>query len=108
MIFLIGGGSLLTSVGTAMIWSPLANCGFLRRSMISMRYRPCRLSSQTRRRLAIAASEFGVCPAMYNLILLTSCFACFFRLWFAPTGLLGAFIALLLPGGCGAPGAPCS
>ena len=64
MMDLTGGGSLLTSVGMAMIWSPLASCGFSIKSTTSMRYLPLSLSSQIFLRLAIAAMEFGVWPAM--------------------------------------------
>jgi hypothetical protein len=60
LIFLIGGGSFLTKVGMARIWSPRASLGFSKRSITSIWYLPVRRSSQICLRLANAARHLGV------------------------------------------------
>src|SRR4030043_739038 len=66
IIFFSGSGSFLSSVGMAIIWSPLASWGFFKRSIPSMRYFPARCSSQIFFKLAKAVIDFGVWPATYK------------------------------------------
>src|ERR1700723_155413 len=67
IIFRIGTGKLRTSVGIARISSSCARCGCFTRSITSSRYfLPSKCSVQMRFRLASAASDRGVCPAMYS------------------------------------------
>lgn len=67
IIFLIGSGTLRTRVGMANIWSPSANWGCSSKSITSMRYCPCRCSSQYFFKLLRAVTDFGVFPATYSL-----------------------------------------
>src|SRR4030043_1403277 len=95
IIFFSGSGSFLTSVGMAIIWSPLASCGFFRRSITSMRYFPARCSSQIFFKLAKAVIDFGVCPATYNRRFQISSVASVFAFFPFPGDT--AFILLSLP-----------
>ena len=62
--FFNGVGSFRTSVGTAMIWSPLASLRVLREvDYLQADTWPERCSSQIFFRFANAAIELGVCPA---------------------------------------------
>ena len=54
-----GGGSFLTNVGTARIWSSAARRGLSIRSTTSMWYRPARCRSQASCRLASARTHSG-------------------------------------------------
>src|ERR1035437_4352472 len=66
MICFIDSGNFRTNVGIARIWSTLARCGCLSRSMTSMWYFPLRCSSHRRVRFSSARTDLGVGPATYS------------------------------------------